>query len=190
MMYVPYNQAPFPGTDLVVRSTLSEASVAAAIRRDVGKIDKDLAVSAVVTMPDVLDTSVAQPRFRAFFVALFAAIALVLAATGIFGVISYSVSCRTREIGIRMAVGASRNAILWMVTRETLVLTLAGLAAGALCAFAACRLVGHMLFGIPAYDPVTLSVVAVVLFVVASLAGYIPARRAMQVEAMVALRHQ
>jgi len=190
MMYVPYDQAPFAGTDLVVRSTLSEAAVAAAIRRDVGKIDKDLAVSAVVTMPDVLDTSVAQPRFRAFFVALFAAIALVLAATGIFGVISYSVSCRTREIGIRMAVGASRNAILWMVTRETLVLTLAGLAAGALCAFAASHLVGRMLFGIPAYDPVTLSVVAVVLFVVASLAGYVPARRAMQVEAMVALRHQ
>jgi putative ABC transport system permease protein len=190
MMYVPYTQAPFAGTGLVVRSHLSFASVAAAIRRDVGKIDKDLPVSDVATMPDILETSVALPRFRTLFLTLFAAIALVLAATGIFGVISYSVSCRTQEIGIRLAVGASRGAILWMVLRETLVLTIAGLALGVPCALAASRLVGHMLFGVSADDPATLVVVALALAAVAALAGYLPARRAMRVDPMFALRHQ
>lgn len=189
MMYVPYAQAPFPGADLVVRSTLGTSSVAATIRRDVGKIDKDLPVSDVANMPDILHASLAQPRFRTFLLALFAAIALVLAATGIFGVISYSVSCRTQEIGIRLAVGASRGAILWMVSRETLVLTGAGLAVGIPCALAASRLVGHMLFGVSPEDPATLMVVTFALVAVAALAGYLPARRAMRVDPMVALRH-
>lgn len=190
MMYVPYAQAPFPGAGLVVRSTVNTSSVAAAIRRDVRNIDKDLPVSDVATMPDILQASLAQPRFRTFLLALFAAIALLLAATGIFGVISYSVSCRTQEIGIRLAVGASRRAILWMVSRETLVLTAAGLAVGIPCALAASRLVGHMLFGVSADDPATLVAVAFALVAVAALAGYIPARRAMRVDPMVALRHQ
>ncbi len=190
LMYAPYAQAPFPGADVVVRSTLSTSSVAAAIRRDVGKIDKDLPVSDVANMPDILHVSLAQPRFRTFLLALFAAIALLLAATGIFGVISYSVSCRTQEIGIRVAVGASRAAILWMVSRETLVLTGAGLAVGMPCALAASHLVEHMLFGVSAEDPATVLVVAFALVAVAALAGYIPARRAMRVDPMVALRHQ
>ena len=110
----------------------------------------------LATMPDILHASLAQPRFRTFLLALLAAIALLLAATGIFGVVSYSVSCRTQEIGIRLAVGASRTAILWMVSRETLALTAGGLAVGIPCALAASRLVGHMLFGISAEDPATL----------------------------------
>lgn len=130
IMYVPYAQAPFWGANLVVRSTLSTASVAAAIRQEVQKIDKDLPVTDVANMPDLVDASVAQPRFRTFLLGLFAAMALVLAATGIFGVISYSVSRRTNEIGIRVALGASRSAILRMVLRETLVLTFAGMALG------------------------------------------------------------
>ncbi len=190
IMYVPYMQAPLWGTSLVVRSTLNTSSVAAAIRHDVGKIDHDLPVTDIAKMPDIVAASVSQPRFRTLLLALFAAIALVLAATGIFGVISYSVSCRTQEIGIRMAVGASRGAILWMISRETLLLTITGLAAGIACALAASRLIAHMLFGISAADPVTLVVVALTLLAVAALAGYIPARRAMRVDPMVALRHQ
>jgi putative ABC transport system permease protein len=146
MMYVPYSQSPFWGANLVVKTTLSLPSVAATIRRDVWNIDKDLPVTDVQAMPDVIEASVAQPRFRAFLLGLFAAMALILAATGIFGVISYSVSCRTNEIGIRVALGASRTAILRMVLREGVVLTVAGLAVGVPAALAASRLVEQMLF--------------------------------------------
>lgn len=130
MMYVPFAQAPFWGANVVVRSGLSPSSVAQAIRQEVRKLDKELPVTDVATMPDILEASLSQPRFRTFLLGLFAAMALVLAATGIFGVISYSVLCRTNEIGIRVALGASRGAILRMVLRETLVLTFLGLALG------------------------------------------------------------
>jgi predicted permease len=190
MMYVPFVQAPFWGANLVVKSTLSTSSVAAAIRQEVQRIDKDLPVTDVARMPDLIDASVAQPRFRMFLLGLFAVMALVLAATGIFGVISYSVSRRTNEIGIRVALGASRNTILSMILRETLGLTLAGLAVGLPCALAASHLVGHMLFNVSANDPATLATVAFVLASVAALAGYIPARRAMRVDPMVALRYE
>ena len=141
-------------------------------------------------MPDIIEASVAQPRFRTFLLGLFGAMALVLAATGIFGVISYSVSRRTNEIGIRVALGASRGTILRMVLRETLVLTFAGLAVGLPCALAASRLLGNMLFGVSASDPATLAIVAITLAAVAALAGYVPARRAMRVDPMVALRYE
>jgi ABC-type antimicrobial peptide transport system permease subunit len=116
--------------------------------------------------------------------------AMVLAATGIFGVISYSISRRTNEIGIRVALGASGNTILGMILRETLLLTFTGLAVGLPCALAASHLVAHMLFNISANDPATLAAVAFSLTSVATLAGYIPARRAMRVDPMVALRYE
>jgi putative ABC transport system permease protein len=190
MMYVPYAQAPFWGANLVVKSTLSPSAVAAAIRQEVRKMDKDLPVTDVAKMPDLIDASVSQQRFRTFLLGLFAAMALVLAATGIFGVISYSVSCRTNEIGIRVALGASSGAILRMVLRETLLLAFAGLALGVPSALVASRLVGHMLFGVSANDPATLAAVAVTLSAVAAFAGYVPARRAMRVDPMVALRYE
>jgi putative ABC transport system permease protein len=190
MMYVPYAQAPFWGANVVVKSALSPSSVAAAIRQEVQKIDKDLPVTEVAMMPDIIETSVAQPRFRTFLLGLFAAMALVLAATGIFGVISYSVSCRTNEISIRVALGASRGSILRMVLRETLVLTFAGMALGIPCALAASRLLGHMLFGVSVNDPATLASVTFALAAVATLAGYVPARRAMSVDPMAALRYE
>jgi predicted permease len=190
IMYVPFAQAPFWGANLVVKSSLSTSSVAAAIWQEVQRMDKDLPVTDVRKMPDLIDASVAQPRFRMFLLGLFAVMALILAATGIFGVISYSVSRRTNEIGIRLALGASRNTILGMILRETLVLAFAGLALGLPCALAASHLVVHMLFGVSANDPTTLAAVAFGLASVAALAGYVPARRAMRVEPMVALRYE
>ena len=190
MMYVPYAQAPFPGAVLVVKSALSPSSMATTIRHDVAKIDKDLPVTNVATMAEVIDAAVAQPRFRTLLLALFAAMALILAATGIFGVISYSVSCRTHEIGIRVALGASRAAVVGMVSRETLMLTLAGLAVGVPSALAASRLIGHMLFGVSASDPFTLLATALALGAVAALAAYVPMRRATRVDPMEALRHE
>jgi putative ABC transport system permease protein len=190
MMYVPYRQAPFWGANLVLKTTLSPSSVAAAIREEVRKMDKDLPVTDVAAMPDIIEASVAQPRVGTFLLGVFAVMALVLAATGIFGVISYSVSCRTNEMGIRMALGASSGTILRMVLRETLLLAFAGLAVGVPGALVAARLLGHLLFGVSANDPVTLAAVAATLATVAALAGYLPARRAMRVDPMVALRYE
>jgi putative ABC transport system permease protein len=190
MMYVPFAQAPFWGAVAIVRSPLGVSSVAATLRHDVAKIDKDLPVTKIAAMPDVLNTSVAQPRFRTFLLGLFAAMALVLAATGIFGVISYSVSRRTHEIGMRMALGASRRTILGLISRETLTLISVGLILGAGSALAASRLLGHLLFGVSASDPLTLVAVATVLAAVAAVAAYVPARRAMSIDPMEALRHE
>ena len=190
MMYVPFAQAPFWGANLVVKSTLSTSAVAAAIRQEVQNIDRDLPVTDVAKLPDLIDASVSQQRFRTFLLGLFAAMALILAATGIFGVIAYSVACRTNEIGIRLALGASRSAILRMILRETLLLTLAGLLVGIPCAVAASHFVGHLLFGVSANDPVTLAAVAFTLAAVAAFAGFLPARRAMRVDPVIALRHE
>ncbi|HXO05398.1 MAG TPA: ABC transporter permease [Candidatus Sulfotelmatobacter sp.] len=190
MMYVPYAQAPFWGANLVVKSTLSTSAVAAAIRQEVQKIDKDLPITEVGNLPDFIDASVSQQRFRTFLLGLFAAMALILAATGIFGVIAYSVACRTNEIGIRVALGASRGTILRMILRETLLLTLVGLLVGIPCALAASHFIGHLLFGVSVHDPVTLAAVAFILAAVATLAGFVPARRAMQVDPVIALRHE
>ena len=190
MMYVPFAQAPFAGAVVVVRSPRSLSSVAATIRRDVARLDKDLPVSGIASMPDILNSSVAQPRFRTFLLALFAAMALVLAATGIFGVVSYSVARRTHEIGIRVALGASRRAILRLVSRETIVVISAGIFFGATGALAASRLLGHLLFGVSSGDPLTLVCVAIALAAVAVLAAYVPARRALYVNPMIALRDE
>lgn len=190
MMYVPFAQAPFWGANVVIRSDLSASTVAAAIRRHVAALDSGLPITAVRTMPDVIDASLGQPRFRTLLLGMFAAMALVLAATGIFAVMSYSVLSRTSEIGIRVALGASRRAILRMVLRETLVLTASGLAVGIPAAIAASRLLGHMLFDVSPYDPVTLAVVALGLVGVAALAAYVPARNAMRVDPIVALRSE
>jgi predicted permease len=189
MMYVPFAQSPLWGAGVIVKSTLDAASVAGGIRREVAKIDKDLPVSDVAAMNDIVEASVAQPRFRTILLALFAAMALVTAATGVFGVISYSVSCRTNEIGIRVALGASRGAILKMIARETAALTLSGVAVGIPCALAASRLVAHMLFGVSSHDPATLAAVIGGLIAMSTLAAYVPARRAVRVDPMDALRH-
>jgi putative ABC transport system permease protein len=190
MMYVPFAQAPVWGGNIVTRSNLSSENVGAAIRRSVARIDKDLPVDHVEEMPEALESSVVQARFRTILLALFAAMALILAGTGIFGVISYSVSRQTHDIGVRVALGASRSTVFRMVLRETLTLAAIGLAVGIPCALAASHLIGHLLFNVSANDPLILAIVALTLAAVAALAGYIPARRATRVDPMLALRHE
>jgi len=189
MMYAAYTQSPFPGVCIAVQSTLASSAVIASIRDAVASIDKDLPVTDIATMNEVIRESTAQPRFRTTLIALFAAIALILAATGIFGVISYSVQCRTNEIGIRVAMGASARTILKMVLRETMLLALVGLAVGLPVAFASSHVLGHLLFGVSPTDPATLIAVSLTLAAVAVAAGYLPARRATQVDPLIALRH-
>jgi putative ABC transport system permease protein len=190
MLYVPYAQAPLYGGEVVVKSTLSTSAVVGAIRTVTHDIDKNLPVTDIAALPDVLNESVAQPRFRTLLLGLFGAIALMLAAVGIFGVISYSVGRRTHELGIRMALGAQPGSVLNMIFRETLTLTLIGIAVGIPCAIAAARLIRRLLFNVTLYDPITLALVPLVLIAVGALASYIPARRAMKVDPLVALRHE
>ncbi len=188
MLYVPYAQAPLYGGEVVVRSTLSTSAVVSAIRAVTHGIDKNLPVTDIAALPEVLYKSVAQPRFRTLLLGLFGAIALILAAVGIFGVISYSVSRRTHELGIRMALGAQPGSVMGMVLRETLALTLIGIAIGVPCAIVTARLIARLLFNVSPYDPFTLALVPLALVAVGALASYIPARRAMKVDPVVALR--
>ena len=190
MMYVPYAQAPFWGANLIVKSTMSPSSVAGAIRQEVRMIDKDLPVTDVALMPGIIEASIAQPRLGTSLLSLFAAMALVLAAIGIFGVISYSVSQRTREIGIRMALGAQPENVLKQVLEEGAWLAAIGLAAGLAGSFAATRLITRLLFGVKPTDPLTFAAVAVILTGVTLAASYIPARQATRVDPIVALRYE
>jgi len=190
IMYIPYAQGPFWGADILVKTSLSPSSVAAAIRHDVAEIDKDLPVSDVVPLADGLRASVAEPRFRTMLLGLFSVLTLVLAAAGIFGVISYSVSYRTHEIGIRMALGASRGNVLWLILSQSARLLLIGLAVGVSAALVFARLLSNLLFGVGPADPLTFAAVAFLLAIVAFAASYIPTRRAMRVDPMVALRYE
>lgn len=189
-MYVPYAQAPFWGAEIVTRSNLSAGAVATTIRSQIGQIDKNVPVIDVKAMASAIDTSVAQPRFRAWLVGLFAVMALILAAAGIFGVISYSVACRTHEIGIRMALGATPANVLRQILGESARFVLVGLAAGVAIALGVTRLLASMLFAVRPADPVTFCAVGILLVSVALFACYIPARRATRVDPIAALRHE
>ena len=190
MMYVPFDQAPLWGGEAVVRTTLSAGSVAATIRHEVDEIDKDLPVTDVVSMSELIDASVSQPRFWTWLIGSFGAMALVLAAAGIFGVISYSFSRRTREIGIRITLGASPENVMRLVLSESARLVLMGLAVGIPVALGLGRFLSSLLFGIRAADPSTFAAVAFLLITVGTLAAYIPARRAIRVDPLTALRYE
>src|SRR3984893_922570 len=190
MMYVPFAQAPLYGGEVVVRSSSNASSVAAGIRQTVRSIDKDLPVTDVESFPEAVGASVAQERFRAFLMSSFSAIALMLAAVGIFGVMSYSVSQRTHEIGIRIALGAQQRNVLRLILGQGTKLALLGLGAGAVAALLLTHLMAGLLYGVSATDPLTFGAVGIVLLGVAVTACYVPARRAMRVDPMVALRHE
>jgi len=190
MMYVPFAQAPLYGGEVVIRSSLSLSSAAAEIREAVHSIDKNLPVTDVEPFTDAIGQSISRERFRTFLLGSFGAIALLLAAVGIFGIISYSASQRTQEIGIRMAIGAQRHDILGLILGQGVKLALLGLGAGVVFALLLTRLMASLLYNVSATDPLTFGGVAIILLVVAAIACYIPARRAMRVDPIVALRNQ
>jgi putative ABC transport system permease protein len=189
--YFPLTQLSFARTMyLAVRTNLEPASVTSAIRQQVLAVDKNMPIYEVSTMDQLLSDSVVQPRLNLTLLAAFATIALVLAAVGIYGVMAYTVTQRTHEIGIRMAMGAQSEDVLKQVLREGARLAAIGLAVGLLGSLAATRLIRTLLFGVETTDPLTFVAVAVILLGVSLAACYIPARRATRVDPLVALRYE
>jgi putative ABC transport system permease protein len=194
-MYFPYAQVDgqpwFAPRDLVVRSAAAEPmSLLPAVKEAIRAVDSEQAVANVRTFDEVLDEEVVQRRLGASLVAAFAGLALLLASLGVYGVLSYFVAQHTAEIGVRVALGASRRDILSLVLGKGMTLAVSGVALGLLGALALTRLVSSLLYGVGAADPATFAAAASLLAVLALLACYLPARRAARVDPVVALAEE
>ena len=187
-VYLPFVQAPISDMSVLIRSTASPNVVINAAKTRLKDLDPDLPVYNSKSMGDVVSESVAQPRFYTILLGSFAAIALLLAALGIYGVISYTVSQRTRELGIRIALGSSQQGVMRLVVGQGMVLTAVGVTLGLAGAYWLTRFIASMLFGVGAADAPTFGGVAVMLLGVAALASYFPARRAARVDPLIAMR--
>jgi putative ABC transport system permease protein len=173
---------------LHVRAAGDPLNIAAAVRREINSIEKNLPLTNLQPMSALIGSSLYPARMGATLVGVFGLLALLLAAVGLYGVISYAVSQRTREIGVRMALGARANDVMRMVVKEAMTLVAIGMAIGWGLAAALSRLVASFLFSVGAMDALTFAAIPILLAVVALLASYLPARRAMKVDPMVALR--
>jgi putative ABC transport system permease protein len=189
-MYVSFAQAPRQGMSLVVRGAGDPRGLIAGVRNKVVELDRDQPLYNVRTLEQALAESLARERFGLLLIVTFAGLALLLATVGVYGVLAYSVTQRTREIGVRLALGASRRDVLRLIAGQGMKLVLAGVGVGLLASFALTRLMTGLLYGITATDPLAFIVVSVLLIVVALVACWIPARRATKIDPMVALRFE
>jgi ABC-type antimicrobial peptide transport system permease subunit len=187
-MYRPLAQAYGPRVTVVVRGRGSEADTLAALKREVAALDTGLAVFAVSSMEDAISISVLPARLAGALLGTLGVLALTLAAIGVYGVLAFVVGARTREIGLRLAVGASPARVVWMVMRQALVWTASGMILGLALASVLSRLLGTFLYGVSPNDPLTFTSVLVVLAAVAALAAWLPARRASRLDPVIALR--
>jgi len=186
-VYVPMEQSPSTFVSLVVRAAMQPDALGRAITKAIHDVDKDQAVTDIRTLEQMKDESAASSRLRTTLVVVFAALALLLSAVGVYGVLSYTVAQRAHEIGVRAALGASSGALTRMVLASGVALTAAGLAVGLAGALAVTRLLATLLVGVGARDPTTLFAAAATLFAVALLACYVPARRAARLDPLVVL---
>ena len=189
--YRPLSQVGWPDAMYVtVRTQISPTNLVAALRREVWAMDPRVPITNVLSAPDLVAAAVAQPRFRTLVLSTFSMFAMLLAVVGIYGVMAYTVGDRTREIGIRMALGAHQGNIVKLVLSNGLGLTAIGVGVGVLAAFGLTRFLESMLFGLAAHDVVTFGVVAIVLGGVSLLATYLPARRAAKIDPLESLRYE
>lgn len=187
-VYVPIMQAPYSSLSILVRTNASPATLATPLRSIIRDLDREVPVYSVQTMEERVASSVGRERFYATLIAIFAAVALVLSAVGLYGVIAYAVSQRTHELGVRVALGATGDRITRMVVGEGLKLTATGAVIGIAGSMLAGRVIATLLFGVTTVDPVTLVGVISVLAIVAMLASWLPARRASRIDPLVAIR--
>jgi putative ABC transport system permease protein len=190
MSYWPHPELTYSGMTLVIRTQGEPTAVANAARNVIRSLDPEQPVADVRTMESLIGISMARARFNTLSLAIFAVLAMLLAGVGIYGVMGYSVAQRTREIGVRMALGARAADALWLVVRKGMSLAFAGVAIGLAASFALTRLMKTLLFGVSATDPLTFAGIPLLLALVALLACLIPARRAAKVDPMVALRYE
>jgi len=189
-VYFPHPDLAYSFMTLVVRTDGDPASIAPAIQREIRTLDPNQPVSNVRTMNQVMSEWVSRSRFNTLLLGLFAGLATLLSAVGIFGVMNYSVALRTRELGLRLAVGAQPRQVLLLVLKQGLLLTIVGVALGLVAAFALTRLLSGLLFGVGAVDITTFTTISVLLILVSLLACYLPARRAMRIDPLTALRYE
>ncbi len=188
--YLPASQSPLNDMTLLVRTASDPQSIVPALRQAVWSIDPNQPISSVSTLEQIVSTSIAQPRLNMLLMMLFGGLALVLSAVGIYGLLSYAVTQRTQEMGIRMALGANVTDVLKLVLKQGMLLALIGEAIGLAGAFALTRLMSGLLFGVTPTDTSIFAGVVVVLTLTALLACYLPARRATKVDPLVALRYE
>jgi putative ABC transport system permease protein len=190
-LYIPYMQAPWLARVFLAIHTRSDPpAMTAAVRGEIAQLDKNLPVSEIKTLAQVAGEPVAQRQMVMILLAGFAGLALVLAAAGIYSVMSYVVTLRTREIGLRMALGARRDQVVRMILSGGVRLALTGAAVGVVCAFGLTRFLASQLFGVQATDVMTFTLITLLLVAAMLLACYVPARRAAKVDPMVALRYE
>jgi putative ABC transport system permease protein len=175
---------------LVVQTSGDPAAITASVRNELREIDATQPVSDVRTMEQVMGATLGRARFNTLLLSLFAVLAMILAAVGIFGVMNYSVSMRTREIGIMVALGAQPKQVLALILRQGLVLTVIGIGIGLAGALALTRVLSGILFGVEATDPATFGAIILLLSAVSLIACYLPARRATRVDPVIALRYE
>jgi len=189
-LYFSMGQDLWPAMSLVVHSSVEPASLSASVRQAVNEVDRSVPVADVKTMEHIVSESITQPRFNLFLLGLFSAVAMVLSAAGIYGVTAYTVTQRTHELGIRIALGAQVSDVLRMILGQGMAVIGIGLLVGLAAAFGLMRLLRSLLFGVGENDPLTFAAITVVLVLVALIACYIPARRATKVDPLVALRYE